>query len=411
VIHSVNHLYRGSVKNVLGPVIVAGASKADAAVFEYTDSFSVFDWGKMPDALNRKGQALAVLAAHWFEKLGSADAWKEFSRSTQALGLRKASRFGSLFNEIGEQLQAQGLQTHYLGVLPSAVEVGSTIKPQPLNSLTTPASHMAVQLVSVVRPAVTSVLGRNLSDYHPTRQAPAPRLIPLEVVFRFSCPQGSSLLERVKRDPGYLAAIGFAEWKLEEGAQSWDFPVIELFTKLESTDRPVGLSEALAISGLSAPQLQEMLLKTAWAAGFIKWLCAKGGLELADGKLEWALTENGQCMLVDAIGPDELRLLHRNAGSEIQLSKEFLRSFYRASKWYSDTEHAKLQAKARGQTDWKKFVSNPPPALPPLYLEIATQLYWVLTNTLTGRPWFNQAWSLAQLADSIQKFCAEGEFQ
>jgi len=394
-------VYRGSVKDVLGPLPgkvtpLTGGPAVTAALFEYTDSYSVFDWGKMPDALGHKGQALAVLAAHWFEKLGSAETWKEFSRSNEALSLRKGSRFGALFNEIGEQLQAQGLKTHYLGVLPEAADVSKKIQAQPLSSVTAPVRHMIVQQVAVVRPSLTTVLGRSLPDYHPTRNSPAPRLIPLEVVFRFSCPEGSSLLERVKRDPDYLASIGFSEW----AGQNWEFPVIELFTKLESTDRPVALSEALAISGLSAPQLQDMLLKTAWVAGFLKWLCAKEGLELADGKVEWALTENGECMLVDAIGPDELRLVYRGHSGEVQLSKEFLRSFYRASKWYSDVK----SAKTRGKTDWKKHVSTPPPALPPLYLEIATQLYWVLANALTGRSWFAEAWSLEQLAESIRKF-------
>ena len=86
-------------------------------IFEYTDAYSVFDWGKMPDALARKGEALAVLAADWFEKLERPETWKEFSRSPEALGLRKGNRFGSAFNELGEELQKHGLRTHYLGAV------------------------------------------------------------------------------------------------------------------------------------------------------------------------------------------------------------------------------------------------------------------------------------------------------
>ena len=75
-------LYRGSVKDLKGPVRArAGAEQVNAVVFEYTDAYSVFDWGKMPDPLARKGEALAVLAADWFEKLERAETWKEFSRS------------------------------------------------------------------------------------------------------------------------------------------------------------------------------------------------------------------------------------------------------------------------------------------------------------------------------------------
>ena len=52
-------LYRGSVKDVLGPVAVPSLAPGERAVFfAYTDAFSVFDWGKMPDLLPRKGERL-----------------------------------------------------------------------------------------------------------------------------------------------------------------------------------------------------------------------------------------------------------------------------------------------------------------------------------------------------------------
>ena len=48
-------LYRGSVKNVRGEV------SAKELLFEFSDRFSVFDWGEMPDALDEKGKTLAVM--------------------------------------------------------------------------------------------------------------------------------------------------------------------------------------------------------------------------------------------------------------------------------------------------------------------------------------------------------------
>src|SRR3954469_16323481 len=111
-------IFRGSVKDLKGPVRARlERDDADAVVFEYTDAYSVFDWGKMPDALSRKGEALAVLAADWFERLEKPETWREFSRSPEALGLRKGNRFGAAFNEVGEELQTQGLRTHYLGAV------------------------------------------------------------------------------------------------------------------------------------------------------------------------------------------------------------------------------------------------------------------------------------------------------
>ncbi|MEO5971435.1 MAG: phosphoribosylaminoimidazolesuccinocarboxamide synthase [Bdellovibrionia bacterium] len=384
-------LYRGSVKDLMGPVPVSNPTQhpTKAVIFDYSDAFSVFDWGRLTDLLPRKGEALATLAAEIFEKLENPQTWREFSRSPEALAMRKANRFGAVFNEIGEELQAAGLRTHYLGVLetlPSEVSTFQTSGPKKLSEVHNPIRRLVVKQVSAVKPNLTSVLGRSLPDYYPTRTSPLPRLVPLEVVFRMSCPEGSSLFDRVNRDSGYMASLGFPDVQVNSSAR-WDFPVLELFTKLESTDRPVSLPEALAISGLSAGQLQEVLLKTAWVAGLLKYWCAKLGLELADGKLEWALGEDGKCFLVDAIGPDELRILKDG----IQLSKEFLRSFYKTSAWYESVEKAKAQAKKVGAHDWKKWVPEIPPTLTAQYRELAIQVYLSLANELSGRKWFADA--------------------
>jgi phosphoribosylaminoimidazole-succinocarboxamide synthase len=195
-----------------------------------------------------------------------------------------------------------------------------------------------------------------------------------------------------------MSSIGFADWKVG-GGEKWDFPVLELFTKLESTDRPLTLTEALAISGLSASQLQGLLLKTAWVAGLLKWTCAKSGVELADGKLEWGVDASGNTILVDAIGPDELRLLRDG----VQLSKEFLRTYYRNTKWFEAIGRAKEQAKAQGTSEWKRITGENPPHLPAEYRELSTQLYQSLANSLTNRVWFPNAWTLDQVVIGIQK--------
>lgn len=389
----ISPIYRGSVKDLMGPIQVG---QTPAVVFQYSDAYSVFDWGRMPDLLPHKGESLAVLAADWFEQLEKPETWKEFSRSPAALGVRKGNRFGSAFNEVGEKLQSEGLRTHYLGALTSLPSM-EQCSPLKLPDVKAPFRHFAVRKVSVVKPQLTPVLGRSLPDYYQTRQSALPRLIPLEVIFRFSCPEGSSLIERTSRDPGYMASIGFPEYEVIPGAR-WEFPVLELFTKLESTDRPVTLGEALAISGLSGSQLQDLLFKTAWVAALLKSFCAKAGLELADGKLEWGMSETGDIFLVDAIGPDELRILKGG----IQLSKEFLRLFYRETPWYQATLRAKTQAKAQGSADWKKWVNEAPPALPPQYQELASHLYRALANELSTRVWFPDCWKLDKVVDAIR---------
>jgi phosphoribosylaminoimidazole-succinocarboxamide synthase len=386
-------LYRGSVKDLLGPVRVADhdGRAQDAVFFQYTDAFSVFDWGRMPDALPRKGEALAVMAAHFFEQLAHPETWKEFSKTPQALALRKANRFGSNFNEWGERLQREGTRTHFLGVVSQEEVCG-------LKEARNPVSRIAVRQVSAVKPVVRTVMGRQVPDYTATRASKLPRLVPLEVVFRFAAPQGSSLYERVERDPGYLTQLGYGNVKLTPEAR-FDFPILELFTKLESSDRPVSLIEGLALSGLTAEQLEALLMQTAWIAGYLRSVMAKRGLELADGKLEWAIDADGQVVLVDAIGPDELRILREGK----QLSKEFLRTHYRNTDWYGQVKQAKEAAQAAGIAEWKKGVSVAPPALPAELKELGAQVYWVLANELTGRTWFPEAWSIDKLVDRLGK--------
>ena len=65
-------IYRGSVKDLRGPIQMTRADLAQAVsgvVFDYSEAYSVFDWGRMPDLLPKKGAALALIAADWFEKL------------------------------------------------------------------------------------------------------------------------------------------------------------------------------------------------------------------------------------------------------------------------------------------------------------------------------------------------------
>jgi phosphoribosylaminoimidazole-succinocarboxamide synthase len=190
-----------------------------------------------------------------------------------------------------------------------------------------------------------------------------------------------------------MAQLGYGDLVATPGAK-WEFPVLEFFTKLESTDRPLTLSEALAISGLSAEQLEEILFKTAWVAGWVKFVCARSGLELADGKLEWAVNEAGEIILVDAIGPDELRIL---SGEGVQLSKEFLRAHYRGTPWYEAVVKAKQEASRRGSAEWKKWVTAGPEPLPQSTKELASQLYRALANELTSRSCFPDAWPLKKV--------------
>ena len=54
-------LYRGSVKDIY--------KNGDDLLFKYSNRYSVFDWGEMPNEVPQKGEALAALAGLFFDYL------------------------------------------------------------------------------------------------------------------------------------------------------------------------------------------------------------------------------------------------------------------------------------------------------------------------------------------------------
>src|SRR6185369_10700177 len=109
---------------------------------------------------------------------------------------------------------------------------------------------MEVLKAQVVHPQQAVVWGQNVYHYDLLQPKAERRLIPLEVVFRFGMPAGSSLKQRLEQDPDYARTLGFDSVPV---AETWFArPVLEFFTKLERKDRLLSLQEALTISQLSA---------------------------------------------------------------------------------------------------------------------------------------------------------------
>ena len=64
-------VYRyGSVKKIRG---VEGRSPW---LFDFSDHYSLFDWGKMPDPLPLKGKSLALMTLALYDHLSSPNSWK-----------------------------------------------------------------------------------------------------------------------------------------------------------------------------------------------------------------------------------------------------------------------------------------------------------------------------------------------
>jgi phosphoribosylaminoimidazole-succinocarboxamide synthase len=234
--------------------------------------------------------------------------------------------------------------------------------------------------------AVSSVVdGKVRWDYSAYRARPKDSLVPLEVIFRFGAPEGSSFLDRVAADPGYASACGLGETPV---AGAWfPFPIVEFFTKLEPADRFLSREEAKGVAALTEEEITELAQLTQLLALRLKDIFVARGLELWDGKFEFAFLpgEGGQrsFQLVDSIGPDELRLIGKGG---VHFSKEFLRRVYRGTAWYEALAKAKDLARIRGEKDWKKICREElhavPGRLPAPALEAATQLYPVLAESL-----------------------------
>jgi len=80
-------------------------------------------------------------------------------------------------------------------------------------------------------------------------------LVPLECIFRFGVPNGSSLFERIKM-PGYLETLGLT--KTPKPNDWLPRPVVELFSKLEPADRHLDYELAMNASGLTNEQFREL---------------------------------------------------------------------------------------------------------------------------------------------------------
>lgn len=344
-------LKRGSVKNLRGPL-----PDRNEIVFEFTDDFSVFDWGKMPDPIPGKGRALLGLAAHLFRELTHPSSWKSFFRSREGETFLAGapSKFSEILPGLRRELESVGMRACFRGIYdgPSGPE------------------GLVVERLDIHPPREIHEAGTVRYDYSEVPENSAGALIPLEVVFRHGLTDKSSFFERnpdTPFEPGHRFAT----------------PLIECFTKLEPTDRFIATdAEARIVGRIDEKTRLELELRTTLLSLWLKRECALRELELIDGKFEFGLDREGRVMLADAIGPDELRLVERRRGFHIdpadptkpaRLSKEFLREYYRDGEWFREITAMKKTTDLL--PGWQKTVRADVPRLPAEALDRATALY------------------------------------
>ena len=345
-------LKKGSVKDIY--------SDTENLLFKFSDRYSIYDWGEMPNSIPSKGLSLLNFTFTTFKFLENSKNWKEWEVESDKL--KENYYICKSLNEF----RNDGLNTHLIG----KTEVDDD-------------SFLSVQKMNI--PNVTfKDESWNYSEYEDSTLINT--LIPLEVIFRFSIPSGSSLLKRVG-DASYLKVLGLSNAPIE--GDEFAEPIIEFSTKLEEKDRYIDYDTARDISGMSCVEFESLKSKAILIALRLKDYFLESGLELCDGKFEFSYAEfdsegKRNIKLIDSIGPDELRLTKDG----VQLSKEVLRRFYEDSPWYSDLETAKKKAKDTNRIDWKdiciKDLGSTPDNLKDEQVELVSKMYQGLSLALVN---------------------------
>jgi len=370
-----NLIYEGSVKSVYKDI-----NNDQSLIFSFSDRYSIFDWGEMPDHIPSKGECLSLMGFAFFKYLSDQKNWIQLESHFKS-DLKNSHFSKEFLDQIFKsdeyiKLCELGLKHHCLGL------VDHNLQQTNLPNLT---NKMRVQRIQVIKPQKIS----NDWDYADYNQSkPVMALVPLEVMYRFGLPSGNSLSQRFKSNAEYLNQYGFNE--LPQENVFLQKPLVDFSTKLEPGDRYLTIEQAQALAGLTRDEMQSLQNLTL-LIGLSLWnLHRKAGLELWDGKLEFAFVlsdtektsktanvKSREFMLVDSIGLDEMRIL----GHGQKISKDFLRDFYRNTKWFENLYKAKTES-----SDFKKYCLNvyksEPEMLPQQVLNRVTDLYRCYTNTI-----------------------------
>jgi phosphoribosylaminoimidazole-succinocarboxamide synthase len=324
----------GSVKEI--EIITKAADNATGeGEFAFSDRYSVFDWGEMPDLIEGKGAALATLSSYFFDVL-----------------------------------EKKGIGTHFIGLMEDG-------RPKKFDELKSFSNRMRVKILRVVKPSYNRKA--NSYDYSAYGGVKNNFLIPLEVIYRNELPEGSSVFKRLTN-----GSITFKDLGLDKEPIPGDVlvkPIIDVSTKLEHYDRYMGWEEAGKISGLNSGQVEKLKNLCLEIDNIISESCKKAQIKNVDGKFEFGMSPEGEIIVIDVLGtPDECRFLY----GDFHISKEFARRWYRKTGWYKEVEAAK---KEHGD-DWKTFVKAKPEKLPENMKKLLAQMYQAVTNEITGKRFF-----------------------
>jgi len=343
----------GSVKD-LRVIQKPTKEKMGTGRFVFSDRYSVFDWGEMPDHIDKKGEALCLMGAYCFERL-----------------------------------EENCVITHYKGLVD---EKGKVVK---FNELKKPSSIMEVSLVCVHKPETHVENGKLKYDYSAYTKNLKNCIIPLEIIYRNGLPEGSSVFKRLEQGKVTIEELGLDHHP--KPGEHFTKPLFDVSTKLEETDRYVTWAEAAKIAGLTSIETSAVKVVLAKVNETINKIAAKAGLINEDGKIELAFDNQRRLTVIDVVGTlDECRFTLNG----FHVSKEIARQFYKKTQWYKDAEEAKKTAEAKGIKDWKQLCTSQPPKLDSKLKKIISEMYTSAANEMTERKFFDSP----KLVDVVKKY-------
>jgi phosphoribosylaminoimidazole-succinocarboxamide synthase len=349
----------GSVKDLK---IIENPSEQNMGIgrFHFSDRYSVFDWGEMPDQINGKGEALCLMGSYCFE-----------------------------------QLEAKGITTHYRGLVN---EHGKTVT---LKELDFPTNNMEVNLVNVFHPKTRKINGKIEYDYGQYDKKIKNCLIPLEIIYRNGLPEGSSVFRRLKQGKTTLKDLGLDHYPVP--GEHFSKPIFDVSTKLEDKDRYLTWENAKKISGLDDKELAAIKSVLLEVNSTITNIVSEVGLINEDGKIELGFDDLRKLIIVDVVGTlDECRFMYEG----MHVSKEILRKFYKNTAWYNAVENAKKVAEEQNNPNWKTLCKLNPPKLDSKLIDIVSGMYMATTNEITKRKFFDVD-SLHKIIENYKTYLVE----
>ena len=332
----------GSVKDL---EIIKKPTKTQMGIgrFHFSDRYSVFDWGEMPDHIEGKGAALCLMGAYCFEKL-----------------------------------EEKGIKTHYRGLVTSN---GRIVR---FDELTSPTNVMEFNLVNILKPKAYIKNGILKYDYSMFTHKTTNFLIPLEIIYRNGLPEGSSVFKRLEKGILKLENLGINHFP--KPGEKLPKPFFDVSTKFEQKDRYISWDEAKKLVKLSDNEIENIKDLLFKINEIITEIASRAHLENEDGKVEFAFDPQRMLMVADVVGTlDECRFTFEG----LHVSKEIARDFYRKTEWYLEVERAKREAEKRGIENWRTICKVSPPKLDFTLKEIIRQMYLAAANEFTGRRLFD----------------------